>query len=107
MEKLRRLVSGLKALRDAEPGKRFQAHYERAHDPHGNYGMRALLIVGGIGVAVVGFLLSLIPAVPGSAMSLIGAGLVAAESRTAACSLDWVEVKLRGAYRWVRDRLRT
>ena len=99
MEKLRRLREGLKQLRCAGPGTRFQAHYERAHEPPWNYGMRALLIVTGVCLAVLGLLLSLIPLVPGSAISVVGAGLVAAESRTAARCLDWIEVKVRHIFR--------
>ena len=57
--------------------------------------MRALMILGGVCLAVVGLLLSLVPLVPGAAVSIVGAGLVAAESRAAACCLDWIEVKLR------------
>ena len=99
MEKLRRLREGLKQLRCAGPGRRFQAHYERAHEPTWNYGMRALLIVAGVCLAVVGLLLSVIPLVPGSALSVVGAGLVAAESRAAARCLDWIEIKLRNIFR--------
>ena len=95
MEKLRRLRDGLKQLRCAGPGRRFQAHYERAHEPRGNYGMRALCIVSGVALAALGFLLSLVPLVPGSALSVVGAGLVAAESQAAARFFDWLEVKLR------------
>ncbi len=99
MGKWRRLLAGLKELRCAGPGRRFQAHYERAHEPLWNYGVRALFIVSGLCLAVIGFLLSLVPLVPGSALSAIGAGLVAAESRTAARFLDWGEVKLRQVFR--------
>lgn len=95
MEKLRRLREGLKQLRCAGPGRRFQAHYEEAHEPRGNYGMRALLIVGGVAMIPLGLLLSIIPLVPGTAVCVVGAGLVAAESRTAARFLDWIEVKVR------------
>jgi len=102
MGKLRRLLDGLKELRCAGPGKRFEAHYDRAHEPRWNYGVRALVIVAGIVLICLGLLLSLIPAVPGTALSVVGAGLVAAESRTAARGLDWVEVKLRGAIRRFR-----
>ena len=67
MEKLRRLREGLKQLRCAGPGRRFQAHYERAHEPRGNYGMRALCIIAGVGL----------------------------ESQAAERFFDWLEVKLR------------
>ena len=102
MEKLRRLRDGLKQLRCARPGARFQAHYERAHEPRGNYGMRALFIVGGVCLGVMGMLLSLIPLVPGTAVAVVGAGLVAAESQAAARFFDWLEVKLRRIVQRVR-----
>lgn len=102
MGKLGRLREGLKQLRCAGPGKRFQAHYERAHEPRGNYAMRALMIISGVCLALLGFLLSLVPLVPGAPVSVVGAGLIAAESRTAACCLDWVEVKLRQLVRRFR-----
>jgi|SRR5689334_23062147 len=95
MRKLRRLRAGLKELRSAGPGRRFQAHYHQSHEPRCNYGVRALFIVAGVCLAVLGFLLSLLPLVPGSALSVVGAGLVAGESRLAARFLDWSEVKLR------------
>lgn len=95
MGKLRRLLAGWKELRTAGPGTRFQAHYERAHEPRWNYGVRALCIVGGVCLTLLGLLLSLLPLVPGSALSVVGAGLIAAESRTVARWLDRLEVKLR------------
>jgi hypothetical protein len=102
MGKLRRLIDGLKELRSAGPGKRFEAHYDRAHDPRWNYGVRGLVIVAGVLLICLGLLLSLIPVVPGTVLSIVGAGLVAAESRAAARGLDWVEMKLRRAIRRFR-----
>ena len=102
MRKLRRLLAGLKELRCAGPGTRFQAHYDRAHEPRWNYGVRALFIVAGVCLAVLGLLLSLVPLVPGSAISIVGAGLIAAESLTVAQWLDWVEIKLRHIVRRFR-----
>jgi len=64
--------------------------------------MRALVIAGGVGLVPLGLLLSIIPLVPGTAISVVGAGLVAAESRTAARFLDWIELKLRHIVRRFR-----
>lgn len=102
MGKLRRLLAGLKELRRARPGTRFQAHYDRAHEPRCNYGLRALFIVAGVCLAVLGLALSLLPVVPGSVLSVAGAGLIAAESQTAARYLDWLEMKLRDLLRRLR-----
>ena len=40
---------------------------------------------------------------PGILVLALGAGMIARESRVAARALDWIELRLHGAWAWVRS----
>ena len=81
-------------LKAGTPGERFQERYRsRQQDGRGTW--RKLLFVGG-GILVMAAGVFFLPAPgPGMLILLVGAGMVAQESRHAARALDWAEVRLR------------
>src|SRR5436853_7696573 len=89
-------------FRKGTPGRRFQDHYCRKHNPHGGDGRRLGFIAGGIVVMVLGAVVSILPWIPGSVLVAMGALLVCAESRTAARAVDLVETRARSALHRLR-----
>lgn len=78
----------------AEPGERFERWYERGHAHKASAVRKILLMAAGVVLIFVGVVLLAIPG-PGIPVGVIGAGLLAAESRTAARVFDWLELRLR------------
>jgi len=99
---LGRLRRAWHEFRKGTPGRRFQDHYCRKHDPHGGDGRRLGFIAGGIVLMVLGAAVSILPWMPGSVLVAMGALLVCAESRTAARGVDFVETRARSAVHRLR-----
>lgn len=81
-------------LKDGEPGSRFVDHFERRQERRHGPWKRVVLIVGGVALLVAGLFMLIAPG-PGILGVLIGGGLIAQESRTAARAMDWLEVRAR------------
>ena len=83
-------------LRDGEPGRRFQARYERVRVGEKRQGKagRILLILLAIVLLVIAAFLAVFPG-PAVPFFILGGGLLAAESRPVARFMDWSEVQFR------------
>ena len=79
-------------FKKAKPGERFEARYERRRGADG-LARKILMIAGGIALIIVGVLFLAIPG-PGIPILLIGAGMLAQESRSAARALDSMELAI-------------
>ena len=88
------------------PGQRFQAHFARRQQtrPRGLH-QKILAIGGGVLVMGAGLFFLLVPG-PGILIFLIGALLVAEESRTVARLLDGADRRLRRLAVWATARWR-
>jgi uncharacterized protein (TIGR02611 family) len=97
------MFNGLKQywqeLKRGTPGKRFQQQYKKRHQSGGNPWRKALFLGGGALVIVAGIFFLPAPG-PGWAIIFIGGGLLAQESKHAAKTLDWVELRLRAVVDW-------
>jgi hypothetical protein len=81
-------------LKSGTPGRRFASVYEERHRLPGRRAARALVIAAGMALVVLGTLMILTPG-PGALFAVLGASLVASESRGFAHALDWCELRLR------------
>jgi hypothetical protein len=79
------------------PGRRFQNRH-RKQDRSGSGTSRALKLAAAIALLVGGAVLLVVPG-PGSVLIVIGAALLAEESRIVARFMDRAEVRTR---RWIR-----
>lgn len=100
--KLKRRWRELKA---GEPGRRFQDEYRRRHERGAHRGRRIALLGAGAALILAGLFFLPAPG-PGTVILVLGAGLMAEESRAAARALDWVELRVRGAAEWSLDAWR-
>lgn len=91
---------------EAPPGRRFEAHFERRQRtrPRGRH-QKILAIGGGVLVMGAGLFFLLAPG-PGVLVFLVGALLVAEESRTAARLLDGADLRGRRLAAWGLARWR-
>ena len=81
-------------LKSGMPGRRFASVYEERHRHPESQTVRALVIAGGTALLVLGMLMILTPG-PGAVLMILGASLVASESRGIAHALDWCELRAR------------
>ena len=92
------MLEGLKEswheLKDGEPGRRFVDHFERRQERSRSRWKRVVLIVLGVALLFAGLFMMVAPG-PGILGILLGGGLIAQESRTAARVMDWLEVQAR------------
>ena len=88
------------------PGQRFEAHFTRRQQtrPRGLH-QKILAVGGGVLVMGAGLFFMLAPG-PGVLIFLIGALLVAEESRTVARRLDGADLRLRRLAAWASARWR-
>jgi hypothetical protein len=90
-----RLKAGWRELRQGKPGRRFRDRYERRRQHSRHPGKRRWsVIVAGVLIALAGVVLLPLPG-PGIPVVLLGALLVAEESRAMARGLDALEVRAR------------
>ena len=101
-----RLAKDWKTLKHGTPGRRFyDFHRARAQRRGDGWPLeRVLTFGGGIVLLVGGLAIGWLPG-PGGFVGVIGAALIAAESLRVAKLLDRVELKLRAAWRFLRDRV--
>jgi hypothetical protein len=83
-----------RAVRDAEPGQRFEKHYRRTHDVPGARKYAVLYWLAAVVTFAIGVVLVFIPG-PAILFFLITAALVATQALWLARKLDRAEVKLR------------
>ena|SRR5689334_4359693 len=96
------LVQSYQEFRELEAGERFLKTHEfwreRANGPY----VSAILLGLGILLVVAGFLLGLVPGVPGVVLGVLGLALIATRFRRLAVWLDWCELKVRRLWRRLR-----
>jgi hypothetical protein len=98
----RQLKNQWNEFRNDPPGERFQNSYERQRKRLRSPIARYLTPVLGALLVVAGLILGLIPGVPGIVLVGIGIALIATRFRRMSLWLDWMEVRLRGAWRRIR-----
>lgn len=81
-------------LKSGTPGRRFVSFYEERHRHPEGQATRALVMAAGLALLLLGTLMIVTPG-PGVVFVLLGASLVASESRGMAHALDWCELRLR------------
>jgi hypothetical protein len=86
-------MNAWQALRAGRPGRRFLRYHERTRRP-GSY----LSTAAGVALLVLGLLLFLTPG-PGFVVALLGAAILAGQSRSLARALDRCEIRVRRAVR--------
>ena len=89
-------------LKAGEPGHRFQSQYEAQKKSRRPGWVRPVWLAAGTVIMAVGVVALPAPG-PGFLVIGMGAALVARESRTAARILDWIELRLRAGWNWVKD----
>ena len=89
------------AIREGVPGRRFEDHYRRRRERRGNGALRAVSLLGGLALLLVGIVLLFVPG-PGILLILLGSALLAQESRVMAEALDRLEPWLGVLTRRVR-----
>ena len=87
------MVNAWQALVGGRPGRRFVRYHEQVQKP-GSYPSMAV----GIALVALGLVLALTPG-PGLVVALLGAGILAGQSRRMACTLDRWELRVRKAVR--------
>jgi hypothetical protein len=90
-----------KALRQSQPGHRFQDRYEnsRRSKDQGGVAGRVLKIGAALVSFVIGVVLVFIPG-PAILFFAIAGGMMATESRWVARGLDGLELRIRAVIRW-------
>ena len=88
----------LDEFRRSPPGKRFQRFYERKRSSTGGRVYRYAAMAAGVLLCLVGIFFLAVPG-PGLPLILVGAALLAQQSRPVAKALDGAEVRLRGLFR--------
>jgi hypothetical protein len=91
-------------FRQGRPGNRFQGWYQRNRRIRGSRSLfwRLLQPCAGIVLILGGIVLCFIPG-PGLPLLIMGAGLLAGESRIVARAMDGLELGARRAIRWGMD----
>ena len=90
------------ALKQGEPGRRFQDEYDKRHDENSSRAQKIGILVAGAIVFAAGIFFMPAPG-PGILIVAIGAALLAQESKLAARVLDGAEVKGRAVMKWGLD----
>lgn len=90
-------------LKSGSPGRRFEDLYEARHARKGrSTAVRAITLVAGVVLTLVGPIVGLIPGPGGIVVFAVGVGLLACELRPAARALDWCEPRLRAGWKRVK-----
>jgi hypothetical protein len=84
------------------PGCRFQELYRRRQRSRRAGAKRALFIVSGLLIITGGIASFPVPGIPSELIIVMGLAIFAQGSMYAAQILDWVELRLRGPFLWVR-----
>ncbi|MBT0959848.1 hypothetical protein [Denitromonas iodatirespirans] len=93
-----RARQGWRALKRSEPGERFQDRYHRYQSQRAGRPGPAVVVrmVGGVGMALLGFMMLFTPG-PGLVFLAAGGALLGSESRRVARGLDRLEILVRQA----------
>jgi hypothetical protein len=94
-------------LKHSRPGRRFQERFERARrlEPHCGLAKRIATIVLAMLAVALGLFFAIFPG-PALPFFFVGAALLATQSRTLARWFDVLEVRVREAFAWSRQRWR-
>jgi hypothetical protein len=88
-------------LRGGPPGLRFKNFYAYRHRRRGDSRWeRILTLVIGVTLVIAGLAVGWLPG-PGGFIAVIGGALLASEWLPIARALDWSEVRIRRAVRWL------
>jgi UPF0716 family protein affecting phage T7 exclusion len=98
-EKIKRAYQQFK---EDAPGERFLNLYQRRQQQSKGPVATVLIVIVGLVLIVGGFLLGLIPGVPGIVLGVLGVALIATRFRRMAVWMDRAEVKLRKLWRKCR-----
>ncbi len=90
-------------FRNDPPGERFRNSFERQRKRGGSLVATIITVVIGGVLVVAGFLLGLIPGVPGIVLGLIGIALIATRFRRMSLWMDSAEVRLRRFWEFIRQ----
>ena len=96
---LKGLKKRWKSLKNGRPGHRFQDEYDERHGENRNPVTHIAILIAGVIVFASGIFFLPAPG-PGTIILVIGAGLLAQESRIAAKALDWAELRVRVVVEW-------
>lgn len=100
---IERLKSNWQEFRESKPGYRFkERYYRRQESGAGHIVSRIFWIVLGTVLALGSLLTAPLPG-PGFATVFLGLAILAGEFLPAARFLDWLEVRLRQLWQFVRD----
>jgi uncharacterized protein (TIGR02611 family) len=102
LDKIKRSWRRLKA---GKPGHRFQAQYKEQQKARRPAWARPVWMAAGTVVMAVGVVALPAPG-PGFLVIGLGAALLARESLIAARALDWIELRLREAWAWLKNAWR-
>ncbi len=90
-----------RTLKTAPAGERFMRSYTNRHDTDRSWWRRALSIGFALIVLVIGLIALPAPG-PGTLVVILGLGLLARDIKPAARALDWLELRLRKVWHWLR-----
>jgi uncharacterized membrane protein YbaN (DUF454 family) len=94
------LKQAWRELKRSSPGCRFQELYRRQQEArHGGLN-KAIFLGGGLFTIAMGVLSYPVPVIPSEPVILLGLVLFAQGSMRGARILDWIELRLRGPFRW-------
>lgn len=99
----KRLQSYWSSLERGRPGSRFQEQYKEERKKQKSPIGRVLRIAGGALLVPIGLFFLAVPG-PGLVIIALGAVLIAREFQFAAITLDWIEVRVRQAFKWAKQR---
>jgi len=94
-----KLKHSYRQFKEDEPGERFVNTHRRWREHSHGLAATVIIIVSGVVLIAGGFLLGLVPGVPGIVLGLLGFALIAARFRRMAIWLDWCETKVRKGWR--------
>ena len=107
VEKLKEMKRDWREFAEGKPGERFQNRYRRRQEEEqGHMAKRIFLIMLGAIIAVGSLVTAPLPG-PGWATVFLGLMILAGELLPAARLLDWLEVRLRGLWRFIQRVWRT
>lgn len=91
------------SLKRGQPGTRFQEQYEKQHRKQKRPIGRALRIAAGVVLMPIGLFFLAVPG-PGLLIIGLGAAIIAREFHFAAIVLDWLEIRGRKVFKWIKQR---
>ncbi len=96
---LEKLKQGWRAFEHDPPGERFRQRFKRSQQSDRSVVYKLVFVASGVFIMAVGVFLLAVPG-QGVLVVLIGAGLDAQVSSSAARALDWCELRVRKLAAW-------